>query len=238
MSNYPKQITMKLGIMQPYFLPYIGYFQLINAVDKYVIYDDVNFIKGGWINRNRILLNGNAFMINIPMQGASSFKKINEINIGKNKEKILLTIEQAYKKAPYFSIVFPLISNIMKYNSENLASFISNSIIQIASYLQMKTEFVLSSEIKKDNNLKAQEKVLSICELLGATKYYNAIGGQELYDKQEFALHDIDLKFLEGETFHYQQFNNEFVPNLSIVDVLMFNSVENVKKMLDIFKLI
>jgi len=81
---------MKLGIMQPYFLPYIGYFQLIKAVDKYVIYDDVNFIKGGWINRNRILLNGSAFMINVPMQGASSSKKINEIEIGLNRDKILL----------------------------------------------------------------------------------------------------------------------------------------------------
>ena len=112
---------MRLGIMQPYFFPYIGYFQLINAVDKFVIYDDVNFIKGGWINRNRILLNDAAFMVNIPMIGASSFKRINEIYIGKNKEKILSTIQQAYKKAPYYNIIYPLMSEIITHDNDNLA---------------------------------------------------------------------------------------------------------------------
>jgi len=104
---------MKLAIMQPYFLPYIGYFQLINAVDKYVIYDDVNFIKGGWINRNKILLNGAELRINLPIEGASSFKKINEINVGKNRDKLILTVNQAYKKAPYYNDVFPLLLDIM-----------------------------------------------------------------------------------------------------------------------------
>jgi hypothetical protein len=229
---------MKLGIMQPYFLPYIGYFQLIKAVDKYVIYDDVNFIKGGWINRNRILLNGTAFMVNLPLQGVSSFKKINEINIGKNIKKLLLTIEQAYRKAPHYNEIFPLISEIIQYDSDNLAIFISNSIINIAEYLQIRTEILLSSEIKKNNELKAQEKIISLCKTLEATEYYNAIGGQELYDKNEFAYQNIDLKFLKAEIMPYQQFNNEFIPCLSILDILMFNSVEEVNRMLDKFKLI
>ena len=229
---------MKLGIMQPYFLPYIGYFQLINAVDKYVIYDDVNFIKGGWINRNKILLNGNAFMINVPMQGASSFKKINEIKVGINKKKLLIIIEQAYKKAPFYSIVFPLVSEIIQYDNDNLALFISNSVIKIAKYLQIETEILLSSEIKKDNNLKAQKKVINICKILGATEYYNSIGGLELYNKEEFASHNLTLKFLKSKIIPYQQLNNEFIPYLSILDVLMFNSVENINLMLDNFELI
>ena len=223
---------MKTGIMQPYFLPYIGYFQLINAVDKYVIYDDVNFIKGGWINRNRILLNGNAFMINVPMQGASSFKKINEINIGRNREKALLTIELAYRKAPYYNEVLPLITQIIQYDSDNLAFYIANSIIKISEYLKFKTEILLSSEINKNNELKAQEKVISICEILGTTEYYNAIGGIELYDKDEFASHNINLKFLKPELVSYKQFNNSFIPNLSIIDVMMFNSKEKVIELL------
>jgi len=229
---------MKLGIMQPYFLPYIGYFQLIKVVDKYVIYDDVNFIKGGWINRNRILLNGTAFMVNVPMQGASPFKKINEISIGKNKEKILLTIEQGYRKAPYYTDVIPLISNIIKYDSDNLALYISNSIIKISEFLKLNTEFVLSSEIKKDNELKAQDKVLSICEILGASEYYNAIGGLDLYDKVQFAKNNIKLKFLKPKPIEYIQFKNEFIPWLSILDVLMFNSVEEINIMLDKFEFV
>ena len=228
---------MRIGIMQPYFLPYIGYFQLIKAVDKYVIYDDVNFIKGGWINRNRILLNGSTFLINVPMLKASSFKKINEIEIGTNKEKILITIEQAYKKAPYYSSVLPLINDIIKFESKNLALFIANSLVKISDFCQIKTEIVFSSEIEKDNELKAQEKVISICKLLEATEYYNAIGGQELYDKSTFADNNIDLKFLQTKIVEYQQFNNEFIPHLSILDVMMFNSVDKINQILDNYEL-
>lgn len=226
-------MTMKLGIMQPYFLPYIGYFQLINAVDKYVIYDDVNFIKGGWINRNQILLNDDAFMINIPMEGASSFKKINEINIGKKKDKLLITIQQAYKKAPFYDEVIPLVNGIIQYNNDNLALFISNSIIKIAKYLQINTEIILSSEIKKNNALKAQEKVISICKIIGASEYYNAIGGRELYDRVVFADNNIELKFLKPKRIEYVQFKNEFIPWLSILDVMMFNSKEAIRDMLN-----
>ncbi|MEI6555340.1 MAG: WbqC family protein [Paludibacter sp.] len=229
---------MKLGIMQPYFLPYIGYFQLIKAVDKYVIYDDVNFIKGGWINRNRILLNGDAFMINVPMQGASPFKKINEINIGKNREKVLLTIEQAYRKAPYFKDTFNLISDIIKFDTDNLGVFVSNSILKIADFLQFDTEFVMSSEINKPDELKAQDKVLSICKIMGTTEYYNAIGGVELYNKADFEHENIQLHFLKTNFTAYPQFKNEFIPGLSILDVLMFNSKDKVNLMLDNYDLV
>jgi hypothetical protein len=229
---------MKVGIMQPYFFPYIGYFQLVNAVDKYIIYDDVNFIKGGWINRNKILLNGDAFRVNVPMQGASSFKKINEIQIGKNKEKILLTLEQAYKKAPFYNEVIPLISEIIKYKNYNLASFISNSIVKIAQYFQIETEFILSSEIKKDHELKGQGKVLSLCKLFGATEYYNAIGGKELYDKSTFASHNIELKFIKSNSIAYKQFGNVFIPGLSIIDVMMFSSKETIQKMLNQYEIV
>ena len=224
--------------MQPYFLPYIGYFQLINAVDKFVIYDDVNFIKGGWISRNRILFNGSALMINLPMQGASSFKKINEIQIGKNKEKLLSTITHAYKKAPYFDKVFSLFFDLIKYDEDNLAHFITNSLINISKYFKIETEFILSSEIKKNNDLKAQDKVLSICKLLDASKYYNAIGGQDLYNKEEFKIRNIELKFLKQKSITYNQFNNEFIPWLSIIDVMMFNSKDEIKTMLNQYELL
>jgi len=229
---------LKLGIMQPYFLPYIGYWQLIKVVDKYVIYDDVNFIKGGWINRNKILLNGNAFMINVPMQGASPFKKINEIQVGQNKEKVLQTIKQAYHKSPCFDKVYPLISEIILNDNKNLALYISNSLKQISKYLQLNTEFILSSEISKNNDLKAQDKVISICNILEADVYFNAIGGQELYSKDEFLKNNIQLKFLKTNQIVYQQLKNEFIPWLSILDVMMFNSVEEINVMLDNYELV
>jgi hypothetical protein len=230
---------MKLGIMQPYFLPYIGYFQLINAVDEYVIYDDVQYIKGGWINRNRQLLNSNDFMFNLILLGSSPNKLINEIVVAENQFKLLKTIELAYKKAPFYFLVFPLLENIINYENRNLAKYIGNSLIQIAAYLNLNTEFIYSSEIKEKNSfLKGQEKVINICSVLNATEYINAIGGQELYDKTEFERHNIKLSFLKTYQIEYKQFKNEFVPNLSILDIIMFNSVEEINAMLNKYELL
>lgn len=229
---------MKLGIMQPYFFPYIGYWQLMNAVDKYVIYDDVNFIKGGWINRNRILINGKPQYFNIQMNGASSFKLINEIKISNNVNKNLRTIYMAYHKAPYFSNIYPIIEDIYRKQTDNLSEFIINSIICLAKYLDIKTQILISSSLNKNNILKGQDKVIDICKLLNATDYYNAEGGFSLYSFNDFAKNDINLAFLKTNDITYKQFNNEFVPNLSIIDVMMFNSKEEILHMLDAYTLI
>lgn len=232
---------MKLGIMQPYFFPYIGYWQLMNAVDKYVIYDDVNFIKGGWINRNRILLNGKPQYFNVQMKGSSPFKLINEIEINNSEisiNKNLKTIYMAYHKAPYFSKVNLLVEKILKNQTQNLAEYVINSIKCIAEYLNIKSEIIISSELSKNNELKNQDKVIDICKKLKATDYYNAIGGMELYSFDEFRKNGINLSFLKTNDINYKQFNNEFVSNLSILDVMMFNSQEEIKTMLDNFTLI
>jgi len=126
---------MKIGIMQPCFFPYIGYFQLINSVDKYVIYDDVQFIKGGWINRNNILLNGERHRINLLLSGASSNKSINEVEVQSNQVKLIKTIESAYKKAPTFDKVFPVLLNILEYGGKNLGEFLGNSIKEFCNYM-------------------------------------------------------------------------------------------------------
>lgn len=229
---------MKLGIMQPYFMPYLGYWQLIKAVDKFVIYDDVNFIKGGWINRNNILLNNQRFLINLLLSGASSNKLINEIKVQENQTKLIKTIESAYKKAPMFDTVFPLFLQIMSFCNNNLAKFIGNSLIEVTNYLMIETEFIYSSDIEKDNSLRAQDKILHICTLLGAKQYINAIGGQELYDKESFDSQGLKLNFIKSELPPYKQFNNEFIPGLSIIDVMMFNSVEEINGMLDKYELV
>ena len=229
---------MKLGIMQPYFLPYIGYWQLINAVDKYVIYDDVNFINKSWINRNSILLNGNKHQINLLLTEASQNKLINQVAIQDNQTKLIRTIELNYKKAPMFLQVFPLFLHIMEYPDKNLAKFIGNSIVEIARYLSIETEFIYSSTLDKDNTLRAQDKILNICKLLNANKYINAIGGADLYSKDDFNKVGIELSFLETKIEPYKQFKNEFVPYLSILDVLMFNDVESINIMFNKYNLI
>jgi len=229
---------MKLGIMQPYFLPYIGYFQLIKAVDKYVIYDDVNYIKGGWINRNNLLISGEKKLFTITLKGASPNKFINEIEIGDDFRKFLKTVQTNYIKAPYYNNIIDLVEKIILFEDKCLSEFIANSIKEILIYLHIDTPIFISSQLSKDCSLKGKDKVINICKYLGSDTYINAIGGQELYDKNEFASHGIDLKFLKTEIVPYKQLKNEFTPYLSILDVLMFNSIEEINDMLDKFDLL
>lgn len=222
---------MKLAIMQPYFLPYIGYWQLINAVDKFVIYDDVNYINRGWINRNRFLVEGKPKYINISLLEVSQNKKINEIQVNPNTKLIkkkLRTIEYAYKRTPYFYQIYPIVEKILNYNNKNLAKYIENSIYIICDYLKIKTQIIMSSSLCKNSTLRGQEKILDICKLLGATEYLNAIGGQALYSFEAFKNRNIKLEFIKPGNINYKQFNSEFQSDLSIIDVMMFNSKEKI----------
>lgn len=226
---------MKIGIMQPYFIPYIGYWQLIKAVDCYIIYDDVNFIKGGWITRNRILNNGLPSYLSLHTYKASSFVRINEVEIANDnvkKRKLTDTIKYSYGKAQYFESAFPIIEKIILSSEVNLASFLFNSISEICKYLNIRTELKISSQLIKNTELSGQAKIIDICKRIKATHYYNAIGGQTLYQKDEFDKNGIVLKFLSTRPVKYKQFNNYFCPNLSIVDVMMFNSKEDISNML------
>lgn len=229
---------MKLGIMQPYFLPYLGYWQLMNAVDTYIVYDDVTYIKGGWINRNNFLVQGNAKLYSFSLDGASSYKLINEIGVKDDFSNFIKLLQFNYAKAPFFKECLELSNKIITYDKSNLGKFLFNSIKVIADYLDFDTKILLSSEIEKDNNLKGKDKVIHICKLLGADEYYNAIGGQELYDKKEFQDHGIKLSFVKTEITPYTQFKNNFIGGLSILDILMFNSKESISKMLRNFELI
>lgn len=229
---------MKLGIMQPYFLPYLGYWQLMNAVDTYIVYDDVTYIKGGWINRNNFLVQGNAKLFTFSLDGASSYKLINEIAVKDDFSNFKKLLQFNYAKAPFYKDCIELTDKIIAYDKSNLGKFLFNSIKVIADYLDFDTKILLSSEIQKDNNLKGKDKVIHICKLLGADEYYNAIGGQELYNKKEFQENGIKLSFVKTEITPYKQFKNDFIPGLSILDILMFNSKEQVKKMLDDFELV
>lgn len=229
---------MKVGIMQPYLFPYLGYYQLIKAVDTFVIYDDVNFIKQGWINRNQILLKGEPFMFTMNIKGRSSFKKINEIEVEGNNHKLTKTIQQAYCKAPYFSDAFPVIAHVLMDKEHNLARYLINSIFTIVKYLNIQVSILVSSDIEKDTSLNGAEKGIYICKKLKSTKYINAIGGQELYSKEMFAENGLILNFIKSKPMVYTQFKNQFVPSLSIIDVMMFNSPTEISMMLDNYELI
>lgn len=229
---------MTLGIMQPYFMPYIGYWQLMAAVDTYVVYDDVNYIKGGWVARNNILLNGQKHMFTITLNGASPNKLFNEITIKDDFKKFSRLIESAYRKAPYYAEVSALLEKIYSYEDKSLGAFMVNSFQVVLEYLEIDTKLILSSMIEKDNSLRGKEKVKHICQLLGADTYYNAIGGQELYDKNDFKAGGIDLYFVQTNLTPYAQLGNEFVPGLSMIDVLMFNSPTEVKQLLTNYKLV
>ena len=232
---------MKLGIMQPYFMPYLGYWQLLKAVDRFVVLDNVGFIKQGYINRNSILSGSKSFPINIQVQGISSNKLILEHQLNANpiwKKKLLKTISQNYSKAPYFSDAFNLVDKIIDNDELNLSKFLSYQLNIIAEYLNLDTEIVPSATIYNTGNLMAEERVIEICKQTNSTHYFNAFGGKELYKKENFYSKKIKLQFLKMGEIKYSQFGKEFVPFLSIIDLIMFNSPEEINIMLDNYELV
>lgn len=222
---------MKLAVMQPYLFPYLGYFQLIRAVDAFVVYDDVSFIKGGWINRNYILANGNRQLITLPLQGASPNKLINEIDVG-YPHKILRSLRHSYGKAPYFDTVYPMLEDILAQPEKNLACFLDYQLRRVCDHLGLCPQWHISSALAKDNGLRGQEKVLSICEGLGATHYINVPGGKPLYDEPSFTERGLRLSFIQPKAVSYRQFGSGFVSSLSIIDVMMFNDRKQCARLL------
>lgn len=227
---------MRAAIMQPYLFPYLGYFQLIRSVDTFVVYDDVQYIKGGRINRNHILSNEQKKLITLPLKAASPNKLINEIEIERN-HNILHTILLNYKEAPYFDSVFPIIEDILKYSNDNLACFLNYQLKKISTYLGITPDWHISSSLKKDNSLRGQEKVLAICKEIGASHYINAAGGRALYDENSFSKEGIRLSFIQSNDIIYPQFKEKFTSNLSIIDVMMFNHPIQCMKLLDEYEI-
>ena len=232
---------MKIAIMQPYLFPYIGYFQLIFSVDKFILYNDVNYIKQGWINRNNFLENGEKKMVTFPVKNSSSNKLIKDIEFNlteREKIKFLKFLNQNYSKSPNYNEVIELVEKILSFEDKYLDRFIYNSIIEILKYLNIKKDVLFSSQIEKNNDLKGENKVIDICKKINATNYINPIGGTELYSHKNFESAKIKLNFIKTPNFYYQQLNNEFVSNLSIIDVLMFNSKEKIIKLLNSYELV
>lgn len=216
---------MRLAIMQPYFLPYIGYWQLMGAVDAFVVYDRIKYTKKGWINRNRMLLNGGDAMFSLQLAQGSDQLMVCERELAQafDRRKLLAQFEGAYRRAPQFEVLRPWLQDLVLDPANNLFDYLWQSITKVRDRLGLTTRLIVSSEVAHDESLKGQDKVLAICQAMGAKTYINAIGGMELYDREAFAAQGVELKFHKARPFEYAQFGAPFVPWLSILDVLMFN---------------
>lgn len=229
---------MIVGIMQPYFMPYIGYYQLINSVDKFVILDDVNFIKRGWTNRNYILSNGQKFRFTLPLQKQSQNRLFNEILVQNEFHHFLQTLRHSYCRAPYYREASDIINNAIL-SSDNFCDMTVTSIREVMNYLSINTEILISSKLDKNNNLRGEERIINICKCLNASTYINPIGGKDLYNKQRFSSECIELRFLQpGFTPYPQIKSSEFVPGLSIIDLLMNCDRASITDMLHNYTLI
>jgi hypothetical protein len=234
-------VSNRVAIMQPYFLPYLGYWQLMANVDEFVVYDDIQFTKKGWIHRNRYLNGGKDQMFTLPLKKDSDYLDVYKRCLSDSwhteREKLYRKLKGAYQKAPYFQEIAPLLEDCLFHDSTNLFGFIFNSVSKISQSLEINTKLSVSSQLGDTTELKGQDRVLKICELLEATEYVNPIGGKELYKKEDFARQGVDMKFHQIDKVVYNQFGKDFIPNLSIIDVLMFNGMEETGNLLSYCKI-
>lgn len=218
-----------IAIMQPYLFPYLGYFQLIQAVEHFILLDDVHFIKRGWIHRNRILWQGAPLLFTWPLAHISQNRLINQhqfCHFEKTQQHWCQLIRRAYAKAPYFNSVFSLLQEIGSVAQTGLVPFIHRSLQAISHFLEIKVPFYLSSECDIDKTLRGEARILALCHFFGATRYINLSGGLGLYQPVHFEKQQVQLQFIQMEDIVYPQGGTPFVPALSIVDVLMFNPPE------------
>lgn len=227
-----------IAIMQPYFFPYIGYWQLLAAVDTFVIYDDGKYIKDGWIHRNRVLgADGNPMLLKIDIDHPTVNNAINQtlrINNPIRSSKLIKTLVNSYSKAPYFHQVIDLVTPLIMSEELDLVKYLSHQIKEVSRYLGLDTEFRYSSEVSKEGLAGVEDKVFRICHQMGCVDYYNPIGGTEFYDKQDWLSRGgVNLHFLKrNNDISYTQKTASFVPDLSIIDIMMYNSVEEIRQLL------
>lgn len=232
---------MKLAIMQPYFFPYLGYFSLLDAADEFVIYDDVNFIKRGYINRNTFLGTNGTFRYTLPVKGVSQNMRIDELEVSdfeKNGALFLNKLTHSYSKAPYYETIMSMLVELFSKTEVKLADFLAETILAVSKYIGIDTNIRRSSELKLAQNFSGQQRIIKICQSLKADEYVNAVGGVSLYEPSDFRRFGVILQFVKFSGDIYSQFHKEFVPNLSIIDTLMFNSPSKVLSLVRKYELV
>jgi hypothetical protein len=231
---------LKIAVMQPYLFPYIGYIQLVHAVDVFVFLDDANYINKGWINRNQIIVGGKPALFTVPLKDASQNKAIHEIDLGmdeKWKNKFLKTLEMNYKNSPFFGQGMELVSHVLGGDEEKISDLIYRSFFEIKEKLRLNVQLLRSSNIEAGRGLKGQYRILEICKHLGADHYINPPGGRELYDHALFLKNNIALKFIKPTLIPYDQNQKEFLAGLSFIDVCMYNSYNYIGEKLMVYEL-
>lgn len=217
---------MRIAIMQPYFFPYLGYFQLIRTVDKFVYLDDVAFIKKGWIHRNRLLFNKRIYLFSIPLKNVSQFRAINDTEVSKPEfhywqRKFLASLFSFYKKQPYFNEGLALLEDVLATPFTSIADLAIASIRRTCEALHLEIPFSRSSKLGRTHVSAKEELIIDICRRYGSDIYVNPQGGTHLYSQSMFTPHGIQLEFLQPNLSAYPVKNRDFVPGLSILDALM-----------------
>lgn len=234
---------MKIAIMQPYLLPYIGYYQLVNTVDVFVFYDDVNFITKGYIHRNAILGQGAPLPFTVPLSKASQNTLIKDVQVHQGEYakwwyKFKKTLKQNYTSAPFYDEAMNLLDGIFEKSSDSISELAEESVRSVSAYLGLDTMFKKSSELSYDRKADTEKKIMELCANLGADTYINPIGGKELYTAASFVKNNMELLFLKSKQITYPQKKEDFVPSLSIIDVLMYNDKTEILKYIEQFELI
>lgn len=227
-----------VAIMQPYLFPYLGYYQLLHYADIFVLYDDVNYIKRGFINRNTLLANGKPQRFTLPVVSGSQNRLIKDVKFTNETGKLLKTIRHNYARAPFFHDVFPLIESVLNQQKRDIAEVCRASLVQVANHLGISLDVRLSSQIDYDRQASSEGKLISICQQLDSKRYVNTIGGQKLYDKCVFGEKGISLSFIHMGDVSYTQGSQPFVANLSFIDVLMWCPKEQVPSLLNQYHIV
>jgi hypothetical protein len=230
-----------IAVMQPYLFPYLGYFQLIAAADVFVLGDDLQYVRSGWVNRNRILHNDEARLITFPLKKDRFELQINQRQLcdhfSDEAERLIRLLTESYEQAPYFAQVMPLVERLIRFPQQNIALYAEHAIREMCAYLHIVTPIMRSSDLILGNPLDKQERIIRIAHTFEATTFITPEGGSVVYDRDHFARNRLLVRFFRMTPVEYRQFRQPFVANLSIIDVLMFNCVEQVQRMLAEYQL-
>ena len=215
---------MKLAVMQPYFFPYLGYWQLIAQADIFVIFDDVNYIRKGYIDRNFIVKDYETITFKLQVQKASQNKRINQLLTGSNKGDLVETIRHVYRKAPSFECSYPFIAELILFEEQNLALYLENTIRAVCKLLQINTQILRSSDFELSSL--GKNKIIPLLIETGADTYINPIGGRDLYQESDFLDSGKSLEFFKPNFTSDEVMAMHSIPHASIIHFILHNSPE------------
>ncbi|MGC4010424.1 MAG: WbqC family protein [Pseudomonas sp.] len=225
-----------VSLMQPYLFPYLGYFQLIAASGLFILGDSLQYTRRGWINRNRLLVGGKIWQFSFPLEQGSQTQAINERRLSEqmrlSNQRLLHTIRHAYHRAPCYEQVMPLLEEILEHPERNLSHFAEHSIRRICHYMGIDTPMARVSELDLAEDIGRDQRLIEAVKQSGGDVYLNPEGGRHLYSPEVFQAHGLELQFLRMDELSYPQFSPDFVPSLSIIDVLMFNPPDEMQRLL------